>query len=195
MKKIVLLISLFTLCSATCLAQNSNLQGKHTIKVGYDFTKSHYGILYDNGLSQDGYPSQGSFSVSWSYGITPCWSLGVYTGAQNTMAFLVSEDKLLSEFVSPKYGLTADFHIMPLVNSDCTWIDAYLTGKVGGIWCVSNYTEYGIGAGIACYPIKQFGIYGEAHWGNYQLFKMSLSTNSIRTETDFQLRCGIIIRL
>ncbi len=196
MKKVVLLISLLALCMATCLAQSNSLQGKHTIKVGYDFTKSHDGILYSSeGLPRDGYPSQGSFSASWSYGITSCWNLGVYVGVKNTLAFLVREDKSLSEFVSPKYGITADFHIMPLVNADCKRIDAYLTGNIGGVWCVSNYTEYGVGAGIAFYPIKQLGIYGEAHWGNYQLFKLTTSTSSIRTETDFQLSVGIALRL
>lgn len=90
---------------------------------------------------------------------------------------------------TPFYGVNCNLHIFPFFEDYNSKFDLYLTGKLGGYYFMSpanfymrgSNVEYGLGAGLSYYLVKNFGPYIEYSWGNYFF------------NDEFKLRFGLTI--
>ncbi len=84
------------------------------------------------------------------------------------------------------YGANVNLQLLPLIlKRDILFLDTYLSAKLGGFYFVDKTKsylahkhsrfDYGIYAGLALYPAKHWGIYGEYGRGNFVDWRAGLS--------------------
>ena len=121
-----------------------------------------------------------SFTIETSYRWTNYFEAGIYLGAWRYKD-VVFNDELTMGFPVYRpllfYGVGANFKPVPLIfRKNDFWIDPYISARFGSFlfvnsgMAIKDYREpfdYGIYAGLALYPAKHWGIYGEYGRGNF----------------------------
>ena len=181
-RKLALLLLLGHLIITNAFSQDSYLKNRWNIKAGYSRQLKYtpYGGYY---YFESNRISNLRFEIN--YGITDYLETGIYAGLSlmeipivtridtgNVHSMSASYDM----FVTPFYGLTFNFHLLPfLIKQNDFRFDLYATGKYGGLFTTSKeeydlhgfVTEYGIGGGLSFYPWKHLGFYTEYCFGKF----------------------------
>lgn len=128
--------------------------------------------------------SYGNYSLSYNYSLTDNLEVGAYFGYMGLFQYYYIPDyKTVSNTLF--YGLNAYYHFSQYFsNNSSPKLDLYLKGKIGGFSILNdnylpdtndNNFDWGTYAGIAYYPWKRFGIYGEIGYGKYTYTQIGLS--------------------
>jgi hypothetical protein len=183
MKKIILLTTLTTciLFSSHVKGQNYSLKDRWNIQLGYGTYPSDYSSSVP-----------GIYTLGVNYGVLDFLEVGAYMGYGQLKTFEHSnsignkvEYQNIKDAPALSYGLKSSLHILPfIVKKKDFWLDLYLTGKYGGytIFSKEGYTpsrkilpDYGIYGGVAVYPLKHVGLFGEYGYGNKTNLRFGLS--------------------
>ena len=70
-----------------------------------------------------------------------------------------------SPAIGTHYGVSLRYHLLP----DADKWDITLGGTLGAYFSkhLTPQKEYGLSASVTYYPLKHFGVFGEAGWGSY----------------------------
>ncbi len=169
MKRLLLAASL--LISINALAQTNSTSGRFTTKLGFAIS---------NPEAFRG--KQTNFRAEINYGFARVFEVGAYAGHGFYILLQIEQGEtggavVESGYSALNYGVNANFHILPLlIKEKAPRFDLYLSGKVGGIKSLGEYSfpvpdkfhsDYGIYGGAAYFIGKHFGLYGEFGYGNY----------------------------
>ena len=166
------LVFLLTLAISYSQAQDNTLYKRTNIKLGHSTTPQYMNPLKDLAL--------GNFRLEANRGISRFVELGGYLGysrfgnvqyqeefdpADNTTW---DADYIYSDAYS--YGITANFHIFPLLKTSAEpRFDIYLSVKLGGLSIVApersvykgNGLDYGLYGGLSYYITRSWGVFAE----------------------------------
>ena len=133
----------------------------------YDNTNDNSGLwdIKVGTVLNDSYGrNHGNIRLETGYKITKVLESGIYFGISN-IPFEYDDA------YSPDFGLSSNFHILPLFLNTSNKFEPYLTGKIGGYYInnKSLYSEklgltFSIGAGSSFYLWKQMGFFFEYNY-------------------------------
>lgn len=165
---------------------SSYIKNRWDIKLGYALPTINYRVHHNVGwLSSNPH----LFSLEANYGFSKYFTGGFlfsyssfeytnYIIDENTQTITWWDDsaKLIS------YNAKINFHLIPLlIKQKDSKFDLYLTAKGGGYYFKKNKFEYNAGLGMAVYPGKHFGFFGEYTYGNLVI-------------NNFNWRAGVVVR-
>ncbi len=185
-KSFILFVFLFITFS--CFSQESYINKKWKIKAGM----SPYRTTVRKGGKSNNEKAN-NFQLEVSYGVLDYLELGIYGGYG---ANIFVDNNLADNLTNITYGFNINLHILPFITQGeiLKFIDTYVTAnwgtnfyKVNPIKTIDGYggkysdknkktidyvrkfdiVEQGIGAGVAIYPIKKLGLFGEYVYGKY----------------------------
>ena len=164
MKKILFTIAFVLLTAGFVFAQNYSLKDRYTFKVGILTTPSES----SNPLN---------IRIEGNYGIFPFMEAGIYAGYNRFWAFKFPEGGSALKRNGLNYGLNVNIHLLPfLVKQEDFRIDLYASAKAGRyqVFAPEGYVlgnrktsgyDYGFYGGLAFYPLKHIGLFGEYGFG------------------------------
>jgi len=165
--------------------QESYIKNRWDIKLGYALPQIGY-YVHNYNLSS---PNPNVFSLEGNYGFSKYFTGGLffsysdfeftnYNFNYNTQQLEWWNDN--ATLIS--YNAKVNFHILALIRKQKdSRFDFYATAKAGGYYFKKNNFEYNAGLGLAIFPGKHFGLYGEYTYGN--LIRKS-----------FNWRAGIVVK-
>ena len=166
-KKIIFAIFIIAL-GATCFAQNNIFN----VRIGYSKVGGAIETPFANYQLYSDYsapiPSGSTLTVDADLlPLSPRLSFGGYVEIGRSWAYDQPTLPILEEpSVSFHYGINLSYRMLDLSSEK--W-DLRLNGSLGSYWCphITTQVEYGLGAMLAYYPFKHFGLFGELSWGSY----------------------------
>lgn len=171
MKKLII-TQVFLLIAFSSYSQESSNRNGLTLQLG---TKGHR--YYTKKLTRD------HFGLNLNYRFSNHFELGGY------LSYLhVKDDFTDSEIkngYSLFYGINGYYHLSPyFVKQDPLKLQVYLKGSLGGYRVLYtelgdparyNYLDWGGYLGVAYYPWKRVGFYGEVGYGTRSLGEFGIS--------------------
>ena len=130
------------------------------------------------------------FSLETNYRWNKFFEAGAYLGISRYKDLVYDnpeEFAVLSPVYRPLlfYGINANLKPLPLIiKRDDFWIDPYISAKLGSFFFVNSgvaikdyrdHFDYGIYGGLALYPGKHWGFFGEYGFGNFLDWRTGIS--------------------
>jgi hypothetical protein len=151
--------------------QDSNSKDCYNIKAGY----SRY---VSNVISNNKHVYYNNFKLELNYEILNHVDAGLYVGYskfQTTKYNLSDTTWVHSKQPTLFYGISCNYHLLPILMKKEGCCDIYITGKLGGYYVnsrngfvpIGNDYEYAIGIGVAFYIFKHVGVFSEYTYGKY----------------------------
>jgi hypothetical protein len=153
-----ILLAIFIILTISASSQNSYIKNRWNVKLAYQNEKTPLSSNIDNEINAKG------LNLAVNYGAFNNFEFGVNFGYSANLDY---------DFNTINYSINSNYHILPyFIKTEDFRLDAYLTGDLGGVSAeFSNYKTqrmiYRIGAGVAFYPLKHIGIFGEYKLGRY----------------------------
>jgi hypothetical protein len=160
-------------------AQDSYINNRFNLKVGY--TRYYNGIFGSD--TKDKYERTGNYKVEANYGLLNYFELGAYLSYSKYMHWkLVETDSIHTAYYESEgnntffYGANVNFHVLPIfIKKEDFRFDLYVSAKYGWVYFSKSYPrngpsytfDYSVGAGLAFYPGKHFGVFMEYCYGRY----------------------------
>lgn len=190
------------------LAQDSSIKNRLVFKASYSgfalgsgYLTHQTGDLNDAGFLET--KKIGQYLVEAGWGVARNIEIGVYMGSGKFPVYSGNEFPAVEtgSIYPIFYGFSADFHILPLLLKETTHgFDFYIGERVGGYYLSNSagsypegggHLDFGIYSGLAYYPARYMGVFGEFGIANGLTWRGNVQPAEYRT----WFRVGLAIKL